>query len=153
MLKPLHQHHCSRSSDWLETELPTMFMVDFFEKEALNASHWRDRESPHPREMNFHTLFACVYSYDLQKKENKAWRRAVWQASTLGGRDGKGCLLQELSSVGQAGAQAVPQPSSNAIPRLLRFGLSSAVSTFHPKPLAVFPYLFPAAKGAETSRL
>lgn len=30
-----------------------------------------ETESLHPKEMNFHTLFPCVYSYTLQAKESK----------------------------------------------------------------------------------
>jgi len=71
-LTPVNSTTAPGPSGCPEAKLPRMLMVNLFEKEALNVSHWRGGESPHPEEMNFHTLFACVYSYASQEKESKA---------------------------------------------------------------------------------
>lgn len=61
ILAPISSTTAPGLSDWLEAKLPAMLTVNLFEKKALNVFPWRDRESTQPKEMNLHTLFACLY--------------------------------------------------------------------------------------------
>lgn len=76
-----------------------MLMVIFFEKEALNVSHWRDRAS------YFFMLCLPVFIVTLCKRKRAKYEEelsggpARWEVQTR-----KDALLQDLSRVRQAGA-------------------------------------------------
>lgn len=115
-------------------------VVIFFDKEALNVSHWRDRAS------YFFILCVPLFIATLcTRKRAKYEEELSDRPARLGVQTGKDALLQDLSRDKQERRQGL-HPAE--LPRLLHFGLSSAVSTSRPHPqlLAVSPYLFPPAK-------